>query len=182
MNELILDIKILIASYDDTVWARLYARDNEFNSYAKTDTGINMFISLFWKESVSVSGAIERQIFGKLHSFYDIPAYVLIFDYKCSDESIITYDYREWYKNGKLHRDEDKPAYIHTSTPYNHYRDTKRWYQNGALHREYGRPALISCGGIEKYYMNGAPHTEGYNTKRKSSRNKQSTNKRHKLR
>lgn len=181
MNELVLDIKILIASYDDILWARLYAHDNEFSAYAKTDVGINMFISLFWKESINVSGAIERQIFGKLHSFYDIPARVLIFDYRASDSFVITYDYREWYKNGKLHRDEDNPAYIQTTIPYKHYSDTKRWYQNGMLHREHDRPAIIEDG-IEKYYKNGIPYTKGYNIKRKSSRNKQPSNKRHRLR
>jgi hypothetical protein len=180
MNELLLDIKILIASYDDTAWARLYAHDNEFNLYAKTDVGINVFISLFWKESVN-DGLIRRTIFEKLHSFYDIPAYVLIFDYISFDSSIVKYEYQKWYKGGKLHRDDDMPAYIHTTTSYNHYHDTKKWYQNDMLHREHDRPAIVD-GGIEKYHMNGIPYTKGYNTKRKLSRNKQLANKRHKLR
>lgn len=144
MNELVLDIKILIASYDDTVWARLYAYDNEFKLYAESDVCINMFISLFWKETIN-DGLIRRTIFEKLHSFYDIP------------------------------------AYIQATIPYNHYSDTKKWYQNGILHREHNRPAIVDDG-VEKYYMNGIPYTKRYNIKRKSSRNKQSANKRHKLR
>lgn len=44
-----------------------------------------------------------------------------------------------WFKNGKLHRDGDKPAVINIKG----YRD---WYQNGKLHRLDG-PAMESPNG-----------------------------------
>lgn len=54
---------------------------------------------------------------------------------------------RFWYKNGNLHRDGDKPAVI--------LRDGSRfWYKNDAYHR-IGKPAFQTSDGHEYYYENG---------------------------
>jgi antitoxin component YwqK of YwqJK toxin-antitoxin module len=53
---------------------------------------------------------------------------------------------KEWYLNGKLHR-EDGPAIEYVS-------GTKMWYLNGKLHREDG-PAAEGSGGTKEWWLNG---------------------------
>ena len=48
-----------------------------------------------------------------------------------------------WFQNGKLHRDNDKPARILSD-------GDKHWFQNGVLHRDNDKPAII--------YSNGDKH------------------------
>ena len=48
MNQLILDVKIYIASYDCDIWYKLIQIDKEFKEYSKSIIGINMFIRLFY--------------------------------------------------------------------------------------------------------------------------------------
>jgi len=55
----------------------------------------------------------------------------------CEDED----GTKEWYRNGKLHR-EDGPA-----IEYNY--GTKYWYRNGKLHREDG-PAIEDSDGTKE--------------------------------
>ncbi len=56
-------------------------------------------------------------------------------------------EYVKWLKNGKRHRNGDKPALI--------WKDgTKCWFQNGKLSRLNG-PAYIDCVGREEYWING---------------------------
>ena len=43
---------------------------------------------------------------------------------------------QEWYKDGKLHRDNDQPAIIYAD-------GTKFWYKEGKYHREDDQPAII---------------------------------------
>jgi antitoxin component YwqK of YwqJK toxin-antitoxin module len=58
-----------------------------------------------------------------------------------------------WYKNGKLHHDNDLPAII--------YEDgEKRWYKNGQIHRENDLPAVICPYGYQVWYKNGEFHRE----------------------
>jgi antitoxin component YwqK of YwqJK toxin-antitoxin module len=64
---------------------------------------------------------------GKLHRFGNLPA----IKNKRSDGRL------EWYQNGKLHRDDDKPAVIFAD-------GTKLWYQNGKLHRDNDKQS-INC-------------------------------------
>lgn len=54
---------------------------------------------------------------------------------------------KRWYKNGKLHRDGDKPALIYTGG--------KIWYKNGKFHRDNNRPAIVYENGIKEWYING---------------------------
>jgi antitoxin component YwqK of YwqJK toxin-antitoxin module len=58
---------------------------------------------------------------------------------------------KEWYINGKLHR-EDGPAVEHVS-------GDKSWYLNDKLHREDG-PAVEQANGTKYWYLNGKLHRE----------------------
>ena len=59
---------------------------------------------------------------------------------------------KEWYQNGKLHR-EDGPAVEWSGG------GTKFWYQNGKLHREDG-PAIEYSSGSRFWFLNGKRHRE----------------------
>ena len=59
---------------------------------------------------------------GNLHSYDDLPAKSY-------------WGNREWYFHGKLHRDNDLPAFISA-------RGDKEWYQHGKRHRDIG-PAVV---------------------------------------
>lgn len=78
---------------------------------------------------------------GALHSYDDQPA--LSF-------SII--NYYEWDRDGILHRDGDKPAWVHNMC--------QKWYLNGKLHREGDQPAIIDGDNIA-WYKNVELHREG---------------------
>ena len=55
---------------------------------------------------------------------------------------------KKWYKNGELHRDNDKPAIIWSN-------GQKEWYKNGKRHRDGDKPAVINPDdNIEIYYSN----------------------------
>ena len=56
-----------------------------------------------------------------------------------------------WLKNDKIHRDEDKPAYIF---PDGHL----EWYQNDKLHRDGDKPAWIGASGGLSWWQNGQVH------------------------
>ena len=58
---------------------------------------------------------------------------------------------KEWYLNGKLHR-EDGPAYEGTN-------GTKYWCLNGNRHREDG-PAIEDANGSKWWFLNGKCLTE----------------------
>ena len=58
---------------------------------------------------------------------------------------------REWYLNGKLHR-EDGPALDRVN-------GTKSWWLNGQLHREDG-PAIEYPYGSKCWYLNGIAYSE----------------------
>ena len=73
-------------------------------------------------------------------------------------ENYITYEVRifarggkEWYLNGKLHR-EDGPAIERAS-------GHKTWFLNGKCHREDG-PAVERANGTKKWYLNNEVLTE----------------------
>ena len=63
-----------------------------------------------------------------------------------------------WYKNNKLHREDDKPAVENAN-------GDKTWYKNGKLHREDG-PAIEYPDGDKYWYLDGKLYTEvEYNKK-----------------
>ena len=58
-----------------------------------------------------------------------------------------------WYKNRKLHRDNDLPAIIWTG-------GNQEWYKNGVCHRENDLPAIVTTDGTHAWYKNGNLHRD----------------------
>jgi hypothetical protein len=56
----------------------------------------------------------------------------------------------EWLKNGRFHRDDDKPAILNERR--------LEWYKNDKLHRDGDKPAEIGADGILGWRKNGLPH------------------------
>ena len=78
-------------------------------------------------------------------------------NYKTYEVKVYSYGDKEWYLNGKLHR-EGGPAVECTE-------GTKYWFLNGKLHREDG-PAIEYSNGDKSWYLNGMCYTEReYNQK-----------------
>lgn len=48
---------------------------------------------------------------------------------------------RFWFKDGKLHRDDDEPAFIYGEVGIGTY--AIEWFKNGKLHRDNDKPAII---------------------------------------
>ena len=71
--------------------------------------------------------------------------------YKTYEVRVRDDGYKEWFLNGKRHR-EDGPAVEHPN-------GTKEWYQNDKLHREDG-PAIEYFDGTKYWYHNGKYHRE----------------------
>ena len=80
--------------------------------------------------------------------------------------------YQTWYKNGKIHRDNDLPARITllgnqywcknglqhrgNDLPATIYTNgTKFWFKNGLNHRDNDLPAIIYSDGTQIWYKNG---------------------------
>ena len=58
-----------------------------------------------------------------------------------------------WYKNGKVHRDGDLPAGEYAS-------GAKEWYKNGKFHRDDDLPAVEYVDGSKFWYKNGLYHRD----------------------
>jgi starvation-inducible outer membrane lipoprotein len=54
---------------------------------------------------------------------------------------------KRWYKNGKIHRDNDQPAVIDVD-------GYKAWHKNGEYHRDNNLPAIIKDD-MKWWYING---------------------------
>lgn len=92
MLDLILDVKIYIASFNQEAWVRMFLYDDEFYAYACTKEGCNKFVDNFYDYE-------NNKLFDKLHSIGD----------KC----IKINNYRAWYYGGCVHRDNDLPAIMY---------------------------------------------------------------------
>ena len=68
-------------------------------------------------------------------------------------ETINSAENQLWYKNGKLHRDNDLPA-------ENWKNGSQKWYKNGKQHRDNDMPAVISKDGNQYWYKNGKFHRD----------------------
>jgi hypothetical protein len=130
--DLLLDIKTVIAAYDQEVWFILYKYDQEFHNYAVTDHAIRRFIELFTVKTAEPNST-EYQLLGKLHRC-DLPAVI------CAD------GYQAWYQRDRLHRC-DLPAVIHAD-------GTQCWYQRDLCHR-CDLPAAIYMDGTQAWYQHG---------------------------
>lgn len=62
-------------------------------------------------------------------------------------------DTEYWYWNGKLHRENDKPAIIQGNF-------MKAWYLNGVLHRDDDKPAYIAKDGVIRWHRDGDLHRD----------------------
>lgn len=69
---------------------------------------------------------------------------------------------RGWYQNGKLHRDNDKPALIETLFNDPNKIVLECWYKNGQLHRDNDKPAYVEHYGGKhlQWYQNGKLHRD----------------------
>lgn len=105
---------------------------------------------------------VQTFVFGVLHSV--------------DDEAAVTRGLtgtKAWYRNGRCHRDNDRPAIIRGSGQMEWWRDgamsraaglptlTRRdgqmeWHdKKGQLHRDFGLPALIARNGRREYHQHG---------------------------
>jgi len=55
---------------------------------------------------------------------------------------------QEWYKDGKLHRDDDLPAVIRTN-------GKREWYRLGKLHRDNNLPAVVYADESRAWFVHG---------------------------
>ena len=81
---------------------------------------------------------------------------------------------RYYYRDGKLHREKDKPAIEYSEGSIAYYRNGKRhrdggpaiknpgkhemWYQDDKLHRDDGGPAITELDGKKLWFQNNKPH------------------------
>ena len=96
---------------------------------------------------------------GLLHSWNDEPA-------------VNRAGMKGWFKDGKPHRDGDKPAFECTNGTKAWHKDckphrdgdkpavewvhgAKEWYKNGKLHRDDGLPAVICSSGKKEWWIDG---------------------------
>ncbi len=136
--DLLIEIKILIASFDQETWIKMVLYDNYFHKYAYSDIGRRQFIDLFTVIKVN-SNLTSYTLFGKLHRDY-LPAII----YRNGE--------RKWGQNGKVHR-TDGPAVIYVN-------GGQCWCQNSKIHRIDG-PALIYASGEQYWYKNEKLHRIG---------------------
>jgi hypothetical protein len=85
--------------------------------------------------------------------------------------------YQYWFKNGKIHRDNDLPAAIYSNGDQCWYKNGKKhrdndlpaeiyangyqfWYKNGLIHRDNDLPAVIFPSGHQYWYQNGKKHRD----------------------
>ena len=61
---------------------------------------------------------------------------------------------KEYWKDGKRHRDGDLPAYEEVD-------GTKEWYKDGKLHRDGDLPAVEYSNGDKLWYKYGKHHRDG---------------------
>lgn len=133
--ELILDVKISIALFDQDVWIKLTMFDDEFYHYAYGKEGIKLFIDTFTEINM-----YSTRLFGKYHSINDKP-------------SLLYYEDKIWHYAELQHRGNDLPAIISST-------GTKYWLQYGKSHRDNDLPAVIRYNGEKKWYYNGLEHRD----------------------
>ena len=79
---------------------------------------------------------------------------------------------KRWYLNGKLHREDDRPAVVSVDGTKEWWVDgkcqrsvsangDKAWYLNGRLHRDGDKPAYERADGLKEWWVNGERHREG---------------------
>jgi hypothetical protein len=77
-----------------------------------------------------------RNTSNQLHSFDDEPSYI-----------VTSRGDKAWHKDGKLHRDNDKPAIIYGD-------GSMSWYKDDMRHRDSGGPAYIIYSSTQLWFIN----------------------------
>ena len=132
---LIFDVVLHIARFDEYAWYKLYRTDERFREYAQSYEGRQEFIRLF-VERKNIGTVSSIRLFGLFHSIYDEPGFV------CFGGS------KSWYYCGHLHRDNDLPAIIT-------YDGRMAWYQYGELHRDNELPAVVRPECSQEWWIRG---------------------------
>lgn len=151
--DLILDVKIYIASFDENVWINMVLYDKEFKKYAYKKEGLKQFVAYFTKVADN-----QTRLLGRLHSINDLPAHT-------NDGNL------RWYYNGNPHRENDLPACINVNGNMHWYyngnrhrendlpaittKDEQYWFYDGEQHRENNLPAVICINGIKQWWYEG---------------------------
>lgn len=153
MNELVLDVKVIIASYDEHIWYWLYRCDDEFKKYSKTKPAIILFTELFTFCDLQQNIFYQCERYYLLNKLHRVDGPAISYKGNCGAKIIknlfmIRYEYHAyheyqiWYQNDKIHRRDDLPALIRGIGQ----RDLLEqcWYDMGKKHRKNDLPALIS--------------------------------------
>ena len=120
-----------IVTYDNETWIKCCHLSKYFLQFNDQDELKLKFLRSDMKNCYKICYFLPN---GLLHN-YDKPSVLL-----CDD--------LEFYKNGKLHRDNDLPAKILTN-------GGSLWYKNGDRHRDNDLPAYIDVNGNKHYYIKG---------------------------
>lgn len=159
--DLILDVKVLIASHDEEVWFWLYMHDEEFEKFTHTIDAIKLYNKLFYMwcyEETSRYYTESYLLLGKLHRM-DGPAFISTGYYgirinngmlTANDASMFN-AYEVWCQGGIVTRGNDLPAVIN--------KEERVWYNNGKRHRDNDLPAIISDN-RQVWYCNGKIHRD----------------------
>jgi hypothetical protein len=144
MQTLPLDIKLIIASTDQTIWYNLYLADQQFRDYHHDPlTAVyitSKFVDLFVEAYTDDNNCKVTVLFGKKNSIRDQPA-----------EVDLSNGHRCWFLHGKLHRDNDLPGIIMPN-------GDRFWYQNGKIYRKNNLPAIIRLPNQDIWYNETTPH------------------------
>jgi len=134
------EILLEIIGRDEQTWYQLYRFYPRARALHLQHNWARVYVGLF-KMIIQNRPLISFQsrIFDQLHSFNDEPALIYA-------ES----GFREWYRNGKVHRD-DGPAVLWAD-------GQQEWWRDGKLHRDDG-PAVIYVNGQQEWYKDGLRYT-----------------------
>lgn len=150
--DLVLDIKIYIASFNYFAWFMMYFMDVEFKRYASSDEGIRCYIKNFI-ESIGRRTLLPFINNHVEHSINDEPSDSLRFNIFSNG---VLYDsyylYQKWHQMGKLHRENDLPAFQDL--------EKKMWYYHGDVNRENDFPAIVYTKGDQIWGINNYIHRE----------------------
>ncbi len=147
MENLILDIKILIASNNASIWWLFYLYFDDFKSY--TQRYLSHYCRLFTKTTNQNIKYIACHYINNQYRCYDHGAqewYQNKKRHRDGGPAVINNGGQYWYQNGAMHRD-DGPAFIDEN-------GNQFWYQYGKWHRD-GGPAIIYANGDQTWYQHG---------------------------
>lgn len=166
MQTLILDVKVLIASYDEKIWYYFYRYDDEFKKYTCTSNGKKTFIDLFTvcvTEKNDDYQCDKFYLFNKLHH-NTLPAIIYVGKWganiknnkfnieinKIRSNNNCPFHYQIWYYWGKVHNTNMLLPSIIAD-------DFQAWYCKGKIHRVLS-PAIIYHNGKQVWYHRGNIH------------------------